>query len=190
MLSTRDAGAYPFVFQRISEPVGVVVAIPKPPVGLWQAAKQRPCADVVAYCPAVIKRFKGRPLLSLMACSLVFISPLVRSIRRPRPLFSRPNWTPCDGLLIGGVDHYRILFAVLGGQACHNPHENAFLAPTLPPAVQRLVWPVFLGASRQRNPLRLKKIIPLNTRLSSTRGLPWDFGKKGESLATCSSVSQ
>ncbi len=34
------------------------------------------------------------------------------------------------------------------------------------------------------------ELIPLNTRLSSTRGLPCDFRKKGESLAICSSVSQ
>jgi hypothetical protein len=31
---------------------------------------------------------------------------------------------------------------------------------------------------------------PLNTRLSSTRGFPWDFGKKGSSLAICASLSQ
>ena len=36
-------------------------------------------------------------------------------------------------------------------------------------------------ASHQRKPLRLMKIIPLNTRLSSTRGLPRLFGKNGRS---------
>jgi len=34
------------------------------------------------------------------------------------------------------------------------------------------------GASRLRKPLRLMNIIPLNTRLPSTQGLPWDFGKR------------
>ena len=53
-----------------------------------------------------------------------------------------------------------------------------------------LCGPHFLGASRQRNPLRLMKIIPLSTRLSSTQGLPWDFGKKGPRRAICASVSQ
>jgi hypothetical protein len=33
-------------------------------------------------------------------------------------------------------------------------------------------------------------IIPDSTRLSSTRGLPWDFGKKGSRRAICVSVSQ
>ncbi len=45
-------------------------------------------------------------------------------------------------------------------------------------------------ASRQRKPLRLMKIILLNTRLSSPRGLPCDFGKKGARFAICTSVSQ
>lgn len=40
-----------------------------------------------------------------------------------------------------------------------------------------LCGPYSAGASRHRNPLRLMKIIPLSTRRSSTRGLPWDFGK-------------
>ncbi len=42
-----------------------------------------------------------------------------------------------------------------------------------------LCGPYFLGTSRQRNPLRLVKIILLKTRLSSSRGLPCDFEKKG-----------
>ena len=53
-----------------------------------------------------------------------------------------------------------------------------------------LCGPYAAGASRHRNPLRLMNIIPLNTRRSSTRGLPWDFGKKGSRRAICASVSQ
>jgi hypothetical protein len=48
LLSARDAGAYPLVFQRISEPVGVISTIPEQPIDLWQAAEPRPRADVVA----------------------------------------------------------------------------------------------------------------------------------------------
>ena len=47
-----------------------------------------------------------------------------------------------------------------------------------------------LGASHHRNPLRLMKIMPLSTRLSSTRGLPWLLGKKGFRRSICASVSQ
>jgi hypothetical protein len=34
------------------------------------------------------------------------------------------------------------------------------------------------------------KIMPLKTRRSSTRGLPWLFGKNGFNRSICSSVSQ
>ena len=56
--------------------------------------------------------------------------------------------------------------------------------------VQLLCGPYSAGASRHRNPLRLMKIIPLSTRRSSTRGLPWDFGKQGSRRAICASDSQ
>ena len=66
--------------------------------------------------------------------------------------------------------------------------------PRSPHHFQRLysvfAGPYSLGASHHRNPLRLMKIIPLNTRRSSTRGLPWLFGKNGINRAICSSVSQ
>ena len=48
LLSVGDAGAYPFVFLRFSEPVGVIAAISEQPVDFWEAAEQRPRADVVA----------------------------------------------------------------------------------------------------------------------------------------------
>jgi len=48
LLPAWDAGTYPFVLQRFSEPVGVISAIPEQPVDLWQAAQQRSRADVIA----------------------------------------------------------------------------------------------------------------------------------------------
>lgn len=53
-----------------------------------------------------------------------------------------------------------------------------------------LCGPYSLGASRQRKPSRLMKIMPLRTRRSSTRGLPWGFGKKGSKRAICASSNQ
>jgi len=47
----RDAGAYPFVFQRISEPVGVVTSVSEQPFDLWLTAQQCPCADIVTNLP-------------------------------------------------------------------------------------------------------------------------------------------
>lgn len=51
LLSAGDAGAYPFVFQRVSEPVGVIAPVPEQPFHVWQATQQSPCADVVADLP-------------------------------------------------------------------------------------------------------------------------------------------
>ena len=51
LLSTRDTGAYPFVFQRFSEPVSVIATISEQPFDVWQAAEQCPCADIIADLP-------------------------------------------------------------------------------------------------------------------------------------------
>ena len=47
LLSAGDACAYPFVFQRFSEPIGVIPTVTEQPIYLWQAADKRPCTDVV-----------------------------------------------------------------------------------------------------------------------------------------------
>ncbi len=43
-----DAGPYPFVFQRFSEPVGIVAAVSQQPFHLWQTAHQSAGTDVIA----------------------------------------------------------------------------------------------------------------------------------------------
>lgn len=88
MVATRDAGAYPLVFQLLqcfSEPVGVITAAPKQPVDPWQTAEHGPCADVIVHLTGSDEQAERLPLLSQTACSLVFMPPLVRPIRRPRP---------------------------------------------------------------------------------------------------------
>ncbi len=50
--SARDAGLYPFVFQRISEPISVIAAICEQPICLRQFAHQGRCARVVADLPS------------------------------------------------------------------------------------------------------------------------------------------
>ena len=47
---------------------------------------------------AVIKKLIGRPFASVTACSLVFMPPFVRPIRRPGPPFLPAGWTPCGAL--------------------------------------------------------------------------------------------
>ena len=78
----------------------------------------------------------------------------------------------------------------LGGQTLHHSRKDAPVPPSLPSVVEVFAGPYSLGASHQRKPLRFMKIIPLRTRKSSTRGLPWLLGKNGRSRAICSSVSQ
>lgn len=70
-------------------------------------------------------------------------------------------------------------------QVLHHAQEHAPLAPSLPPVARRpfdrlrtgFCGPQALGASRRRSTFGLTKAIPLNTRRSSGRGLPWLFGK-------------
>ena len=52
-----------------------------------------------------------------------------------------------------------------------------------------LCGPYALGAMPPQ-PLRLTRTLPLNTRRSSTRGVPWLLGKYGRRRAICSSVRQ
>jgi hypothetical protein len=47
-LSTGDAGLYPLVFQRISEPVGIMAPVGLQPFGFWQAARQCRRSGVIA----------------------------------------------------------------------------------------------------------------------------------------------
>jgi len=58
----------------------------------------------------------------------------------------------------------------------HHEHQMRQSGQRLEGEVQP---PLTFGASHHRKPLRLTKIIPLDTRRSSTRGLPWLLGKKG-----------
>ena len=47
-LSARDAGAYPFVFQRFAEPVRIITPVRDQPVGGRQATQEGRCTGVVA----------------------------------------------------------------------------------------------------------------------------------------------
>ena len=47
LFPTRDAVAYPFVFQRFPEPVCVISAVPEQPIDVRQAAQQCLFSDIV-----------------------------------------------------------------------------------------------------------------------------------------------
>ena len=54
---------------------------------------------------------------------------------------------------IGGVDHNRPLFTMLGRQTSHHLTKDALVAPALPSVVQGLVWPVLLRGITPAQPI-------------------------------------
>ena len=116
-----------------------------------------------------------------------------------------PDWLPISRLLppfypqLGGrtvclevscVDGDRLVVWCFGSEPLHDPRKY-------PTSIYRLQWvykvlygQFFLGATHQGNPLRLKKIIPLKTRLLYTWALPRPNGKYGRSRPISSSLSQ
>ena len=91
---------------------------------------------------------------------------------------------------MGRVDHQRIGAAALIGQFEKHPGEDTLLAPALPPAIKGLVRSVLRRRIAPAQAVAIDEDYAAQHRLSSTRGLPWDFGKKGSSLAICASLSQ
>ena len=76
--------------------------------------------------------------------------PLVRPIRRPRwssppPLFRPQAARRAVCLQVGRIDHHRLRNRRLGGQPLHHSSEDALVAPTLPPIVERLRRTILLG---------------------------------------------
>lgn len=63
-------------------------------------------------------------------------------------------------LQIGRVDHHGLLFSVFGSQADHHLREDAFLAPTLPSAVQRLVRAIFARRISPAQPIAIDEDNP------------------------------
>ncbi len=62
LLSPGDAGTYPFVFQRASEPIGVITAITEQPVYLWDTTEQSPSSDVITDLPGGNEQVERAPL--------------------------------------------------------------------------------------------------------------------------------
>lgn len=79
--------------------------------------------------------------------------PLVRPIRRPRPFFSGHAGRRSVDFEVRRIDHHGRLLAVVCRQPGHHPRENAFLAPPLPPALERLVKAI--GSRRIAPPLAI-----------------------------------
>jgi hypothetical protein len=93
------------------------------------------------------------------------------------------------GFQIRCIDRHGLFFALLGGQTRHHPGKTPLSFHRFQRLYSVLFGPYALGASRHLKPLRLIKITPLRTRLSSTQGLPWDSGNEGSRRTICASLS-
>lgn len=87
LLSAGDACVHPLVFRRFSKPIRVIETISEQPFGLWKAAQQCLCPDVIADLSSGHEQIKRSPLVIADGVNLVFMPPLVCPIRRPRPPF-------------------------------------------------------------------------------------------------------
>jgi hypothetical protein len=88
------------------------------------------------------------------------------------------------------INHHSLRLTMFHNRHDNHQSEDALLAPTLPASVKRRVRAISCMGIAYLNPLRLRKNISFRTRLSSTRGIPRDFGKKGWRRAICASRSQ
>ena len=94
-------------------------------------------------------------------------------MRRQRPPFNPQAGRRAVRLQIGRVDHDRLRRGARGRQSFHYAQEDAPFAPSLPPVVERLVWAILPRGIAPTQPVAVDETMPLNTRSSSTRGLPW-----------------
>ncbi len=106
------------------------------------------------------------------------------------PLFFKDSVKKSAPYLRFPIDHDGLLFAMSCRQAGHHLREDALVTSSFPAVVQGPMWTIFLGRISPPYPLRLMNIIPVSTRRSPTRGLPWNFWKKSSRRAICASVSQ
>ena len=97
LLSTWDADAYAFFFQRFSEPVGVLAAIPEKPIDIRHSAQQCPCADVVADLTVGDVQGKGPPMAVADDVQLGIHAAFGTADQAIAPPFSRPCWSLFGG---------------------------------------------------------------------------------------------
>jgi len=84
----------------------------------------------------------------------------VRPARRPRAPSEAQTGRPTVRFEVSGVNNHCHLLAVIGRESLRHLCEDTLSAPTV---MKRLVQAASLGASRQREPMRLMKITPFKT---------------------------
>ena len=179
----RDTGAYPFVFQCFSEPIGVVSSVSEQPIDIRQVAQQCTVINVVANLTSCDEQVE-RASLAITDCTQLGVHPALGVTDQPStPPLSTPN-----------------LVAV---RWASRSYVRCARQPDHPSSGRRRLYRSFASngcrascADRRRwgiphgKPLQLMKMIPLSTSRSLTRDFSCDLGKKGSRRAIWASVSQ
>lgn len=108
-------------------------------------------------------------------------------MKRRHPLFAPQAGGGPVGFQVSGINHQHATFAPFNRQYCENAGKHPQGGSSGPNGCNAS-WAE--GASHHHKPLRLKKLMPFNTRRSSTLGLPCDSGKNGLSSSICASDNQ
>jgi hypothetical protein len=85
----RDAGLYPFVIQRISEPVGIMAAVGQQLIRLWQAVQKRSRSRIIADL-AWGHAEADRAAIGVCDGLQFGVHAAVRATDQTTPLFARP----------------------------------------------------------------------------------------------------
>ncbi|GEM_PF-4322172 len=124
VFSAGDACPYPLVFQCISAPVGAVAPIGQHSLCLRQAARHASSTGVITDWARGGEHANRAALrIGNATGSFVFMPPLVRPLRRPRPLFQPRAEGQAMGFQISRVDHDRLIFGGLSRQTVHHSGE-------------------------------------------------------------------
>ena len=95
------------------------------------------------------------------------------------PLFGGHAGRRSMGLEVCCVDHHGRFLAVFRRQPGHHPREDALFAPTLPPAVERLMWAIRGGRIAPTQAIAIDENNPAQHPSVINPGLPVRPGKEG-----------
>ena len=190
-ISAPEYRALFLLFQGVPEPVGAIPTIFQHPLCYRKTAQQHRDRAAITHLSRNHKRAQRSSVLIRDRMQL-----------RVRAAFYLPGqaaWIPFFNRRLEAVRcalrYVASIMMVRGSAFAAGRPSIIYMKMLMPPQRLQRLYSVLCGAysrgaSRQRRPLRFTKMIPLNTRRSSTRGLPWLFGKKGRRRSICSSVSQ
>ena len=166
-------------------------------MNIGQAARQRPCADVITDLTGGDEQVQRAPLAVADGVQLrvpflgktfhwtVSFFPRTPSSDRSdvhAPLFDAHAGRCSVGLQIRCIDHHGLLFAVIGSQTRHQPGEDALIALPLPAILERLVRAIGRRRVPPPQPVAVDEDNP--TRHTSVIDAGFAMGLREEGLKT------